>query len=883
MLTGLGVSILAVPLLGGLESALKASEAAQASLHAERANARVAMFTDEEFNSLKLQVTEINLLRESNMQLREENKHNFEECQKFREVAQKAKMESEHSSSVLREKETELDVCRKELERKNAELEHLEHRITELLERSRSVDPEEYSRMKANFEQIQLKMRELEAEAEEANKLVSEKQERASFLEQSLASCQLELDDMQKKNSHFHQNEINLKSENEKQKRLVSQLKRKIEILAKEKDELNREKQVLLKQIEEYKSGRMHPVESANEQAIKEKDTRIQVDASILERILEKEREELRKEKSKRQKTESTVASSLRTVIQEKKKVYEELEKHRLAKDNLLEFFCNDAQSTKISGIQVPSETSLEDQTAAYFLAVNKFEGAAHSALDSGLGSHPNTAELTLAAEMSQAATAGHQPPTQPTSVKSPSLDQSATPQAAEVEKIASAPKLQTETRRPGRKLVRPPLEQPPEASGDVEVSEIQRSSMLTEGKREPSQSDPEPQGVVSLPPVHAARKRLASFLTSDSGVEVLNQQESCSGVAPLMKKPKGSPSRQEGDEETIHPQDFEKPQTLEEQQDIIEDAVPGTNEAVVAAKDEEMDTMKELEVLNKDSVQNEPRVLAEELLEKPREASDIFGQLQAGEANDDQQQLTGEAENEREEGELEPDVSQPEDGADMPVLMDVGPEDSQGEAVDAAPDIDIDGVAMYMGDPVVEIPSPSEVLENDEKKVGAEMVEDVAAEGSDRSSNNTGNEPAVESNQSPEAASGAAREGQLNVVTESEITRQSSTSVTPETVTEGRESLGRRSSTTIDLTERARVRSQQRQAGLLSPAPTRGRGRLAGNLLCILRPENLKGIVRVDGGFVVEEVDEAFERNIVESKNTFGNRRAKGCLLSVL
>lgn len=28
-----------------------------------------------------LQVREINLLRESNMQLREENKHNFEECQ----------------------------------------------------------------------------------------------------------------------------------------------------------------------------------------------------------------------------------------------------------------------------------------------------------------------------------------------------------------------------------------------------------------------------------------------------------------------------------------------------------------------------------------------------------------------------------------------------------------------------------------------------------------------------------------------------------------------------------------------------------------------------------------------------------------------------------
>ncbi|KAI3907306.1 hypothetical protein MKW98_010656 [Papaver atlanticum] len=47
----------------------------------ERANSRSLIFSDEEFKSLQIQVREINLLRESNNQLREENKNNFEECQ----------------------------------------------------------------------------------------------------------------------------------------------------------------------------------------------------------------------------------------------------------------------------------------------------------------------------------------------------------------------------------------------------------------------------------------------------------------------------------------------------------------------------------------------------------------------------------------------------------------------------------------------------------------------------------------------------------------------------------------------------------------------------------------------------------------------------------
>lgn len=87
-----------------LESALKSAESAQALLHSERGKSRASLFTEDEFKSLQLQVRELTLLRESNVQLREENRHNFEECQKLREAFQNAKIETENLEKLLREK-----------------------------------------------------------------------------------------------------------------------------------------------------------------------------------------------------------------------------------------------------------------------------------------------------------------------------------------------------------------------------------------------------------------------------------------------------------------------------------------------------------------------------------------------------------------------------------------------------------------------------------------------------------------------------------------------------------------------------------------------------------------------------------------------------------
>ena len=101
------------------------------------------------------------MLRESNIQLREENRHNFEECQvrcefdnvlfliciwlcliliyfnlwiqKFRDEAQKAKMESERLQSLVLKKEVDAEMCKKELEMQKVEIANLNQRISEVV------------------------------------------------------------------------------------------------------------------------------------------------------------------------------------------------------------------------------------------------------------------------------------------------------------------------------------------------------------------------------------------------------------------------------------------------------------------------------------------------------------------------------------------------------------------------------------------------------------------------------------------------------------------------------------------------------------------------------------------------------------------------------
>ncbi|MED6116145.1 hypothetical protein PIB30_097432, partial [Stylosanthes scabra] len=138
-----------------LEGALKEVESAHASLVAERAKSKSYLFTEEEFNSLQLQVREINLLRESNVQLRDENKHNFEECQKLRELAHKARVEVENLEKLLREREMELAGCKNEIEGLKRDKDDLCSKVSELLERSKTIDVEDYGRSKKLVQDLQ--------------------------------------------------------------------------------------------------------------------------------------------------------------------------------------------------------------------------------------------------------------------------------------------------------------------------------------------------------------------------------------------------------------------------------------------------------------------------------------------------------------------------------------------------------------------------------------------------------------------------------------------------------------------------------------------------------------------------------------------------------
>ncbi|AQK56632.1 Nuclear-pore anchor, partial [Zea mays] len=257
-----------------LESSLKSAKEAQDLLRSQADSARALMFKDEEFKSLQIQVREINLLRESNIQLREENRHNFEECQKFREEAQKAKMESERLQNLLLEKEVDAEMCKRELEMQKAEIANLNQSISELIENSKGIDLNTYEAMKNELQNIKSTLRENSMELESAKILLSEKEVAIKILEDKLSLCQSELDSKEKK---LNDVEASLKSEIDKHKKINLNLKRKHDNLMKEKGEIAKENQSLVKQMEDLKSTQKTTSETTLEQAIKEKDFRIQV------------------------------------------------------------------------------------------------------------------------------------------------------------------------------------------------------------------------------------------------------------------------------------------------------------------------------------------------------------------------------------------------------------------------------------------------------------------------------------------------------------------------------------------------------------------------------------------------------------------------------
>lgn len=826
-----------------LDGALKAAETAQASLHTERSNSRTLLFSEEEIKSLQLQVRELTLLRESNMQLREENKHNFEECQKLREVAQNTKAQSDKLESLLRERQIEVEACKKEIEMDKAEKDHLEKRMSELLERCRNIDVEDYNRMKDDLRQMEEKLREKDAEMEGIKNLVSEQQEKILKLEQDLAKSESELNQRERRISDILQTEASLRSELEKQKKLSVQWKKKSEILSKEKEEFSKEKQALIKQIEDLKQGKRLLGNVTGEQVLKEKEEkehRIQILEKTVERLreeLKREKEDLRTEKSKRQITEKAVLDSYKNVEQTKTKLEDKLELHK----QVLKRISDELEKLKhaegnlpegTSVVQLLSGTILDDLGATYVSAIENFERVALS-VSSELGAGVQSVENPLISDASATVTPGQAVPSQAPIVSSVAPHAHLpTKMAEEKERKAPVPKPNVETRKTGRKLVRPRLVRPEEPPSDVEMSEVDGSTSVA--KLTPA-SESETQHNITLFSQPIARKRLASS-SSDLNEQPLNQGETSSDVPPpVLKRPKGTDSVQEGSEgQAATPSETLVTLPVVEES-AVADLSQGEEEAV--AEKEEVETSgekaeppKESEQLD-DTTQVEPEnetiEVAEEILDKPSESGmEIYDGSKDQATAEDNQQLPGEFENEREEGEL---VAEIEDGADMSNMAG-SPETGEvlPDTTPVASPARIDDEAMVpVGMESGEINSPEMIT--DEKNDEGDIVEEIG-EGSDKS-NEGGDQIAVETDQSPEAASVAGERTTATAITEMDASKQASSSgADAEEVRQV--SPASNTSTVVNLAERARQRAMLRQGGsgapaVLSPPGARGRGRV--------------------------------------------------------
>ncbi|XP_017641194.1 nuclear-pore anchor isoform X1 [Gossypium arboreum] len=840
-----------------LENALKAEESAKATLNAERANSRAVLMTEDEIKSLQHQIREMNLLRESNMQLREENKHNFEECQKLREVVHKHKIESEALESQLMERQFEVEASKKEIEKHLREREILEKRVSELLERCRNIDVEDYNRLKNDVLQKEENLKEKDAQIEEITNLLSKKQDIISKLEQDLANSKLELNEKDKKLNDILQQEANLKSDIEKQKKLVVQFKRRAESFAKEKEQLSRENQGHLKLVEELKQGRRSGSDITGDQVMKEKeekDTRIQ----ILEKTVERQREELKKEKdehqnekAKRIKCERTIMEAVRKTEKGKTTVLGELEKYQLSVKRISEELeklkhaeGNLPQGTSV--VHLLSGTISDDHASSYLSAAEDFEKVARSILNElGTGSIsgdvPAVDNSTPVLTVSGTVVSDQGPVIASSTVPVTSHQQLA---KTSEDRRSILPKTNTDTRKTGRRLVRPRFVKPEEPQGDVEMSEA-------------TSHDVDAQGTLTSQNQQSVRKRLASATSELSEDLPVPGETSTDVVVPALKKSKGPDSGQEAAEGQFAAlsENVGCPQVTDEAYDNVGDVTQGSNEELVDVEKEEAYTMEEnleeskepqVDGMNEVGLQENKNNISDEILDKPSGNEVVADEDSKNPAEQDNLQPVLETESEREEGELVPEVAADTEGGNDAHNVVGSSEfgDGQAELVSSplASPSGVDDEALVTtaeGDN-----SPDAV--NDEKNEEGYIGEETVAEGSEKL--NDGNEQSVvETDPMPEAAaaavatSGTNESGTTSGTPEGEVSKNVGSSsgaaaaeaedvkqMSPISGT-GSGSGGSATSTLVNLQERARERAMLRQAGVLgSTTSGRGRGRVA-------------------------------------------------------
>ncbi|KAE8731457.1 Detected protein of confused Function [Hibiscus syriacus] len=646
--------------------------------------------------------------------------------------------------------------------------------------------------------------------------LLSKKQDLISKLEQDLANSKSELNEKDKKLNDILQFEANLKSDMEKQKKLVLQFKRRAENFAKEKDQMSKENQALSKLVEELKQGRRPSNDTTGDQVMKEKeekDTRIQ----ILEKTVERQREELKKEKdehqnekTKRIKCERTIMEAVRKSEKGKATVLSELEKYQLALKRISEELeklkqaeGNLPQGTSV--VQLLSGTISDDHASLYLSAAEDFERVARSILTE-LGTGASSGDV-LSVDTSATALIG-----------------TAVPDQGPVNTSSTVPVT--------RSLSGHVLSKLKERQGDVEMSEATSHDVDAQGTQQ------------------SARKRQASATTELSEDVPVPGETSADVVTPALKKSKGPDSGQEAAEvqAATLTENLSAPQVTEEVDETVGDITLGSNEEVVDVEKEEADTMEEnLEESKEPQVDGTSEVglqenknLSDEVLDKPIGNEMVTDEEPKNLAVQESQQPPLETESEKEEGELDPEIAaDTEGGTDVHNVAgssDVGGTELGSSPLTSPSRVEDEAlVTAAEGDN-----SPDTVTDdkNDEGDIGEETI----GEGFEKT--NDGNEQsAVDTDPMPEAApaaavvtSGTNESGATSGPQEGEVSKNTGNSsgtaaaeaedVKQTSPISGSGSGSSATSTLVNLQERARERAMLRQAGVVGSSTTSSRGR---------------------------------------------------------
>lgn len=396
-----------------------------------------------------------------------------------------------------------------------------------------------------------------------------------------------------------------------------------------------------------------------------------------------------------------------------------------------------------------------------------------------------------------------------------------------EREKKLILPKPNFEARKTGRKLVRPRIMKPEDSQVDSEMLEAEGSDNST--KQTLSQNTVEIHGTPMLQAPQPVRKRPSTPSTSELQESTVQDETSFEITEPTQKKPKNSenpldggeeqPSENEGQPATASENSEVLPATDESREDVA-DLPSEIMESVDADKDEtEADGKHELSIMDakrQEEFQNDRSDIAEESLNKVNDAIESDDPFYTRNEQEIQQQAI-ESGSEREEGELPIDIGDLEGGSSMPNAMG-SPEPGEllsEHATTSDNPTGIDEEALDVTAAEAGEIDPSQGIYDDKNEEG-NVTEDIG-ESSERLSENI-EQPAAEPEEVSEATTISPEITSTGTAVELGAPRQGGPNVSADT--DGKQPS--RSSTTINLNERAKERAKERQAAMLS----RGRGR---------------------------------------------------------